>query len=62
MQRDSAGGVGNSVETLEVTMNESRDELVKALQEDHSLDSIKKLADRENGYKEEEGLVMKIPT
>ena len=42
VQGDSAGRVegGNSVETLEVTMNESRDELVKALQEDHSLDSI----------------------
>ena len=48
VQGDSAGRVeeGNSVETLEVTMNESLDELVKALQEDYSLDSIKKLAER----------------
>ena len=52
--------VGTLEESLEKLFNESRDELVRALKQDHSLDSIKKLADKEiNGYKWEDGFVMK---
>ena len=35
------------IKTLEMTVNKSKDELVKATRDDHSLDNIKKLADRE---------------
>ena len=46
--------------SLEKPFNESRDDLVRALKEDHSLNCIKELADKEaNGYKWEDGLVMK---
>ena len=61
-QEDGADSVekGPSEESLIEVVNKSRDELVKALHEDHSLHSIRKLADREeNGYKWEEGLLMK---
>ena len=51
---------GPSEESLGEIVNESRDELVKALHEDHSLDSLRKLADREeNGYKWEDQLLVK---
>ena len=51
---------GTLEESLEIPFNDSRDELVRALTEDHSLDSVKRLADREaNGYKWEDGLIMK---
>ena len=62
-QGDGAVDVGAVTleETLEKPMNESRKELVKAISEDHSLDSLKKLADMEaNGYKWEDGLLMKF--
>ena len=53
-------GAGTLEESLEIPFNDSRDELVRALTEDHSLDSVKRLADREaNGYKWEDGLIMK---
>ena len=42
-------------------MNGSKEELVKAISEDHSLDNLKKLTDKEaNGYKWEDGLLMKF--
>ena len=53
-----------AVETLQQSqenpMNGSREELIKAIADDHSLTSIKELAEKEaNGYRWEEGLLLK---
>ena len=59
---DSADSIGEGTgdECLGEIVNQSREELIKALHEDHSLDSLSKLADREdNGYRWEDQILVK---